>query len=608
MSRKRARLMRPVLDRLNDRCLPSASLLLAPTAGFTPSQVTQAYGLNAITFSSNGQTIQGNGAGQTIAIVDAYHDPNLASDLHTFDQANSLPDPTLTQINQAGTTTNDGWAGEEALDVEWAHAIAPGAQIVVVEAKSDSVANLTTAVSTARTLSGVSVVSMSWGGSETPSETQSDSLFTTPAGHTGITFIASSGDSGAAAGSQWPAASPNVLSVGGTSLQVGTNGAYQAETSWNGSGGGYSQYEPEPTYQQAAQSTGQRSTPDVAFLADPATGVAVYSTVPSSGQGSWQVVGGTSLGAPAWAGIMAIVDQGRATAGLGTLDGATQTLPALYSLPSTDFHNIASASSGLGLSFSFGFFSGFGLGFSFQPQNSSAGANTTTGLGTPAGSSLISDLAFSVHSAGSSGVGSTTTTTGNAPSSPTGSLPNGNGGPTTGGQTGPTNPPSGAPVSGGGSGSGGQAGGQPGSGAGSNPVSGPTGGDPFPWFPFPIEGGTGAGTSGSAPTGNDPDPEPVPIGGHHHHGWHTGWSQSGSGVSTPTNPTTPVGSGQTGQGSHMPVTTQGGLFTWPRLPLPGGFLSSFPFEPIRLTIFGPSSSSPFGTLTIVIRGRGSQLF
>ena len=200
--------------------------------------------------------------------------------------------------------------------------------------------NLLTAVNAARNTPGVVAVSMSWGFNEMPNESSYDSYFTTPAGHTGITFIAASGDDG---GVEYPSASPNVLSVGGTTLNLSGSGTYGSETAWIDSGGGYSQYEPEPSYQESVQQTGMRSTPDVAFDGDPNTGVEVYATAPGSSQGSWQVVGGTSLGAPAWAGIIAIVDQGRALEGMSSLDGPTQTLPSLYAAARADFNSVAAS-------------------------------------------------------------------------------------------------------------------------------------------------------------------------------------------------------------------------------------------------------------------------
>ena len=228
--------------------------------------------------------------------------------------------------------------------MEWSHAIAPGANILVVEANSQGIQDLMAAVDTARSWPGVVAVSMSWGFSETPNETSYDANFTTPANHQGVTFVASSGDNGSFAGASYPAASPNVLSVGGTTLVLSSTGAYQSESAWIDSGGGYSQYEPEPSYQAKVQTTGYRATPDVAFDGDPNTGVPVYvtQTTPFGGsQGSWLTFGGTSLGSPAWAGIIAITDQGRALAGLSSLDGPTQTLPALYAAPSSDFHTVA---------------------------------------------------------------------------------------------------------------------------------------------------------------------------------------------------------------------------------------------------------------------------
>jgi hypothetical protein len=343
-------------------------------SGFTPSQLTQAYSLDAITFSTaSGGRVRGDGSGETIALIEAYHDPSLIADLNVFDQAYQLPDPTLTVVNLGGPTGNPGWALEESLDVEWAHAIAPGANLVVVEARSQNRQSLLAAVDTARNIPGVVAVSMSWGFAEVSS--QSSSHFATPAGHTGITFVAASGDSGFGGGPEWPAVSPNVLSVGGTSLIVDGSGNDLRETAWSGSGGGFSRYAPQPGYQRVIQATGRRSTPDVAFDSDPGTGVEVYETSLDTGQGSWQVVGGTSLATPAWAAIIAIADQGRSLAGKGSLDGPSQTLPMLYSLPSIDFHVIA--------------------GSKLSTHAGAFHVNLATGLGSPVGPSLIADLVAS---------------------------------------------------------------------------------------------------------------------------------------------------------------------------------------------------------------------
>jgi len=372
MIRQRRRALRPTLERLDDRCLLSGM-------GFSPAQVKAAYGLDAITLTArNGQKVAGDGTGETIAIVVAFHDPYLSSDLHQFDAAYGLPDPTLNQVNLAGASnTNDGWAGEVTLDVEWAHAIAPGAKIVVVEAASDATTDLLAAVNAARNIQGVNVVSMSWGGSEMPDESSYDSYFTTPGGHAGITFIAASGDTGTSGGAQWPAVSPNVLAVGGTSLVINGSNGYAGESAWSSSGVGISRYVPEPTYQGSVQSTGRRTEPDVAFLADPNTGVGVYTTNPSNNQGGWLVVGGTSLGAPAWAGIIAIIDQGLAVSGQGSLDGASQTLPKLYAVAATDFHAVANSS---------------------VTAFRNTVAFSAAGLGTPIGQNLIPDLAPSAFS------------------------------------------------------------------------------------------------------------------------------------------------------------------------------------------------------------------
>jgi subtilase family serine protease len=339
-------------------------------SGLTPAQLTHAYGLDAIAFRTSSGTVTGNGSGETIALVEAYHDSTLSSDLATFDQEYNLPAPSLTVVNQAGQVANNGWALEEALDVEWAHAIAPGANLLVVEAKSQSRQDLLNAVNTARYTPGVVAVSMSWGFAETRNENSYNIYFQTPAGHAGITFVAASGDNGAG-GAEWPSSSPEVLSVGGTTLSVDSLGNYESEAAWSGSGGGYSRFVTEPSYQRSLQRTGGRSTPDVAFDADPGTGVEVYETPLGASHGSWQVVGGTSLGTPGWSAIIAIVDQGRALDGKGSLDGASQTLPTLYAVSSTDFHSVAP-----------------------RPRDAT-GANTSTGRGTPNGPALVDDLVAS---------------------------------------------------------------------------------------------------------------------------------------------------------------------------------------------------------------------
>src|SRR5262249_38540206 len=242
---------------------------------------------------------------------------------------------------------NGGWASEIALDVEWSHAIAPQAKILLVEANDSSYANLFAAVTYAAKQPGVVAVSMSWGGGEFTGENSYDSVFTTPTGHTGVTFIASSGDSGAPA--SYPAASPNVLAVGGTTLNVDSSGNILSESGWSGSGGGLSSVESEPSYQKSVVpstlTTTRRANPDVAYDADPYTGFPVYDSYNNGTSAPWSQFGGTSDAAPQWAGLMAIVAQGRIQAGLTALDGPSQTLPKLYGLSAADFHDITSGTS-----------------------------------------------------------------------------------------------------------------------------------------------------------------------------------------------------------------------------------------------------------------------
>jgi hypothetical protein len=200
--------------------------------------------------------------------------------------------------------TDGGWALEISLDVQWAHAIAPNAKILLVEARSASLTNLLAAVDYARNRSDVVAVSMSWGASEFSTESSYDSYFTSSYG---TTFFASSGDSGA--GVLWPAASPNVIGVGGTTLTFNLDGSLALENAWSGSGGGLSAYETEPSYQVSYNVPGandQRAVPDVSYDADPNSGFSVYDNTPYQGQTGWWQVGGTSAGAPQWAAIQSI--------------------------------------------------------------------------------------------------------------------------------------------------------------------------------------------------------------------------------------------------------------------------------------------------------------
>jgi subtilase family serine protease len=353
--------------------------------GLMPAQIRHAFGIDQISFNG----VAGDGTGQTIAIVDAYDDPNIQSDLNVFDAQFGLPNTTIIKLSQTGSTSNlpgtdpqKGWEGEEALDVEWAHAIAPGATIVLVEANSANDSDLIqAAVTTARNYSGVVVVSMSFSGGEYSGETSLDSVFTSPSGR-GVTFLAATGDDGQPSG--YPAFSPNVVAVGGTSLMLPDNGAdftgnYPSEIGWSGSGGSISTQESQPSYQTGVvtQSSTKRANPDVAFPADfrnsitnAEYGVNVYDsfTTPAS---PWVELIGTSYATPVWAALIAIADQGRASVGLGSLDGRSQTLPLLYQLPASDFHDITSGNNGFA---------------------ATAGFDLVTGIGTPIANLIVAGL------------------------------------------------------------------------------------------------------------------------------------------------------------------------------------------------------------------------
>jgi subtilase family serine protease len=366
----------------------------------TPLQVRHAYGFDQIRFAYNGQPVIGDGSGQTIAIVNAYDNSRIFSDVDHFDQTFGIgggltlyqqygaSSRFLTKANPEGTPLADPtgglWNLESALDVEWAHAIAPGARILLVQSRSNSLTDLLGAVDYARNQPGVGIVSMSWGVGEFSGETYYDYHFTTPANHLGgsngkgganlaggITFVAASGDHGAPG--LWPAMSTKVLAVGGTTLTVDSAGNYLSEVAWSGSGGGISTQENKTGFQaMASTSSSKRTQPDVAYEGDPSTGVYVYYSLPLLGRtGTWWQVGGTSAGAPQWAALVAIADQGRALQGKGSLNGAAQTLTALYNMPASDFHDVTKG------------YNGYYAG---------PGYDLATGRGTPYANRVVADL------------------------------------------------------------------------------------------------------------------------------------------------------------------------------------------------------------------------
>ncbi len=264
-------------------------------SGLTPTQIKSIYHLP----DSGGQG--------TIAIIGAFDDATIERDLAVFNKQFNLA-PCTTKNNcfekhlmNPKTAKNENWSLETSLDVEWAHAIAPQAKILLVEAQSGSGTNLLQAIDYAGNRADVVAVSMSWGGAEFPEEMSLDQHFQSP---NGAHFFAASGDQGW--GVSWPAVSPNVVAVGGTSLTLADDGSFKSESAWNGSGGGISAYEPQPSYQTTysiARAKNKRAVPDVAYNADPASGFPVYRSSGSHTKTGWFKVGGTSAGAPQWAAI-----------------------------------------------------------------------------------------------------------------------------------------------------------------------------------------------------------------------------------------------------------------------------------------------------------------
>jgi len=313
-----------------------------PAYGLRPTMVRHAYGFDLV---SN------QGAGQIIAIVDAYDDPNIEADLAVFNQQFSLAACTTAngcfrKVYASGSkpAANAGWAMEISLDVEWAHALAPQAKIVLVEAASNNMSDLFHAVDVA-VQSGASVISSSWGCPEYSGERANDNHFAI----NGVTFTASSGDSGN--GVIYPAASPDVVAVGGTTLSTDTSGTYISEIAWSGSGGGLSAFESEPLFQASfpipSNPKGMRGVPDVSYDGDPSAGFAIYNSVAYEGWVGWYEVGGTSAGAPQWAALFAIANSERVAARKRLL---TSTPAMLYTLAkanyATYFHDITSGTNG----------------------------------------------------------------------------------------------------------------------------------------------------------------------------------------------------------------------------------------------------------------------
>lgn len=319
----------------------------SPT-GILPVQYKAAYGFNRI---------PNQGQGSTIALVDAYNDPDIASDLAFYASYFHLA-PCNLQVVQLGSIQGQGWDLEESLDVEQACALAP-ANIVLVEAASNSFSDLLTAVATATQAPyNASVVSMSWGGSEFDGEQEFDSYFCNIVNGDGqpVTFTAAVGDD--EHGTIYPSTSPCVVAVGGTTLALSTplplpnplQLDYGNETSAC-TGGGISSVEPEPSWQVTAcapySPNGFRCVPDISADANPATGVPVYDTY---SYGGWVEVGGTSFSTPDWASFFTLVNSLRASQGKSTLSQADPDMYTIYYSNNylTDFHDITAGGCGAG--------------------------------------------------------------------------------------------------------------------------------------------------------------------------------------------------------------------------------------------------------------------
>lgn len=295
----------PSANQGSSQCTAAAtgSGTTAPT-GLAPLQIKSAYGW---------PTKPTAGAGETIAIVDAKDDPSAEADLAAFDAQYGLPpcttaDGCFTKVDESGGTnyppSDNSWAFEISIDVQWAHAIAPGAKILLVEAQSGNDSHLFAAEDYAK--AHAQYVSNSWIGNEVPGESKNDSHFVEP----GVSFFAASGDSFLKAyyPTGYPSVSPNVISVGGTQLNFDPSGHLLSETGWTGGGGGCSAYEQASPAQAAfayyphVGCAGLRATPDVAADAAPASAVSVYDSNPFGGQtGNWFAAYGTSVATPLWA-------------------------------------------------------------------------------------------------------------------------------------------------------------------------------------------------------------------------------------------------------------------------------------------------------------------
>ena len=328
---------------------------------YFPSDVQRAY--------ASGLIANGNGgAGRTVAIVDAFHYSSVESELHTFSVQFGLPDCTvasgcLTIVNQVGgpprAAFNGGWAVETNLDVQWAHAMAPNAKILLVEGDTNAFTDLGAAVLYAQTRADV--VSNSYGANEFAGEAGFDGFYSTSP----VPILFSSGDTGAA-GHSYPCASTFVVCVGGTSLFETVTSFRASEAGWSSGGGGCSTQIAQPAWQTGVVPCATRAMPDIAAIADPNTAVLVYFADPRVvGTPGFYLVGGTSAACPIVAGIVAQIQNARLAAGKAKFNG-NNLGPALYSIAAGAlyhyrYYDVTAGNNGLAAGANFDLVTGFGV-------------------------------------------------------------------------------------------------------------------------------------------------------------------------------------------------------------------------------------------------------
>ncbi|MFI6931174.1 putative Ig domain-containing protein [Streptomyces sp. NPDC050287] len=360
----------------------ASALAAAAPSGLSPANLHSAYNLPTT-----------GGSGLTVAVVDAFNDPNAESDLATYRSTYGLSACTkangcFKQVSQTGSTTSlpsddTGWAGEEALDVDMVSAVCPNCTIILVEANSANDTDLGIAENEAVSL-GAKFVSNSWGGGESSSQTGEDTSYFK---HPGVAITVSSGDS--AYGAEYPATSQYVTAVGGTALTTASNSRGWSESVWKtssteGTGSGCSAYDAKPSW-QTDTGCSKRMEADVSAVADPATGVAVYDTYGGSG---WAVYGGTSASAPIVAGVYALA---------GT--PGSSDYPAKY--PYSHTSNLNDVTSGSNGSCSPSYFC-----------TATTGYDGPTGWGTPNGITAFTSGTSSGNTVTVTNPGSQSTTTG----------------------------------------------------------------------------------------------------------------------------------------------------------------------------------------------------